>query len=162
MHKLRSVVLKPLHEVPQHSLLISDTPTSGHAVSTNELMSWIRCDRWGRHTRCAGQGYFMERFENHWLKSMRSTTKQFQKEIQIGANWMKISRQKHYYTIISDSQAFFLKATVKLQFPYELSFLSVFWITSKSNQKYRLDVVSEIFSRSGRNKNMTQRGIRLF
>ncbi len=25
--------------------------------------------------------------------------------------------------------------TVKLQFPYELSFLSVFWITSKSNQK---------------------------
>ncbi len=28
---------------------------------------------------------------------------------------------------------------VKLQFPYELSFLSVFWITSNSNQKYRLD-----------------------
>ncbi len=32
---------------------------------------------------------------------------------------------------------------VKLQFPYELSFLSVFWITSKSNQKYMLDVVNE-------------------
>ncbi len=38
---------------------------------------------------------------------------------------------------------------VKLQFPYELSFLSVFWITSNSNQKYMLDVVSEVFSRSG-------------
>ncbi len=25
-------------------------------VSTNELMSWIRCDRWGRHTKCAGLG----------------------------------------------------------------------------------------------------------
>ncbi len=50
---------------------------------------------------------------------------------------------------------------VKLQFPYKLSFLSVFWITSKSNQKHRLDVVSEVFYRSGRNKNMTQRGIRL-
>ncbi len=41
---------------------------------------------------------------------------------------------------------------VKLQFPYELSFLSVFWITSKSNQKYMLDVVNEVFSRSGRTK----------
>ncbi len=39
--------------------------------------------------------------------------------------------------------------TVKLQFPYKLSFLSVFWITSNSNQKYRLDVVSEVFNRSG-------------
>ncbi len=38
-------------------LPISDTPTSGLAVSTNELMSWIRCDRWGRHTKCAGVGY---------------------------------------------------------------------------------------------------------
>ncbi len=38
---------------------------------------------------------------------------------------------------------------VKLQFPYELSFLSVFWITSNSNQKYMLDVVSEVFNRSG-------------
>ncbi len=37
---------------------------------------------------------------------------------------------------------------VKLQFPYELSFLSVFWISSKSNQKHRLDVVSEVFNRS--------------
>ncbi len=53
------------------------------------------------------------------------------------------------------------KVIVKLQFPYELSFLSVFWITSKSNQKYRLDVVSEVFYGSGKNKNMTQRGIRL-
>ncbi len=42
-----------------------------------------------------------------------------------------------------------LKVFVKLQFPYELSFLSVFWITSKSNQKHRLDVVSEVFNRSG-------------
>ncbi len=32
---------------------------------------------------------------------------------------------------------------------YELSFLSVFWITSKSNQNYMLDVVNEIFYRSG-------------
>ncbi len=39
--------------------------------------------------------------------------------------------------------------SVKLQFAYELSFLSVFWITSKSNQKYMLDVVNEIFYRSG-------------
>ncbi len=39
---------------------------------------------------------------------------------------------------------------LKLQFPYELSFLSVFWITSKSNQKYTLDVVNEVFSGSGR------------
>jgi len=54
-----------------------------------------------------------------------------------------------------------MKVVVKLQFPYELSFLSVFWITSKSNQKYRLDVVNEVFYGSGRNKNMTQRGIRL-
>ncbi len=38
---------------------------------------------------------------------------------------------------------------VKLQFPYELSFLSVFWITSKSSQKYMLDVVNEVFNRSG-------------
>ncbi len=42
----------------------------------------------------------------------------------------------------------FQKGNVKLQFPYELSFLSVFWITSKSNQKYRLDVVNEVFNRS--------------
>ncbi len=54
-----------------------------------------------------------------------------------------------------------LNDSVKLQFPYELSFLSVFLITSKSNQKHRLDVVSEVFYGSGRNKNMTQRGIRL-
>ncbi len=31
----------------------------------------------------------------------------------------------------------------------KISFLSVFWITSNSNQKYRLDVVSEVFNRSG-------------
>ncbi len=43
----------------------------------------------------------------------------------------------------------FYRVTVKLQFPYELSFLSVFWITSNSNQKYMLDVVSEVFNRSG-------------
>ncbi len=48
-------------------------------------------------------------------------------------------------------------AIVKLQFPYKLSFLSVFWITSKSNQKYRLDVVSEVFYGSGRNKNDAER-----
>ncbi len=41
---------------------------------------------------------------------------------------------------------------VKPQFPYELSFLSVFWITSKSNQKYMLDVVNEVFSRYGSTK----------
>ncbi len=41
---------------------------------------------------------------------------------------------------------------VKLQLPYKLWFLSVFWITSKSNQKYMLDVVKEVFSRSGRTK----------
>ncbi len=41
---------------------------------------------------------------------------------------------------------------VQLQFPHELSFLSVFWINSKSNQKYILDVVKKVFSRSGRTK----------
>ncbi len=47
---------------------------------------------------------------------------------------------------------------VNLQFPYELSFLSVFWITSKSNQKYMLDVVKEVFSRSGRTKTQCNHG----
>ncbi len=41
---------------------------------------------------------------------------------------------------------------VKLPIPYELSCLSVFWITSKSNHKYTLDVMREVFSRSGRTK----------
>ncbi len=41
---------------------------------------------------------------------------------------------------------------VQLQFPHELSFLSVFWINSQSNQKYMLDVVKKVFSRSGRTK----------
>ncbi len=35
----------------------------------------------------------------------------------------------------------------------------MFWITSKSNQKYRLDVVSEVFNRSGRAQDKTQRGV---
>ncbi len=58
------VVFKPLHEVPPALHIVSiylhlyATLTSGLAVSTNELMSWIRCDyRWGRHTKCAGLGY---------------------------------------------------------------------------------------------------------
>ncbi len=42
-------------------------------------------------------------------------------------------------------------------FPYELSFLSVFWITSNSNHKYMFDVVKKVFNRSGRNKNTAQR-----
>ncbi len=42
------------------------TPTSGLAVSTNELMSWIRCDRWGRHTKCAGLGVLQNR--NPWRR----------------------------------------------------------------------------------------------
>ncbi len=50
---------------------------------------------------------------------------------------------------------------VTLQFPYELSLLSVFWITFKSNQKYMLDVVKKVFSRSGQTKTM-QRGIMAF
>ncbi len=45
-----------------------------------------------------------------------------------------------------------VKDYVKLQFPYELSFLSVFWVTSKSNHKYMFDVVKKVFNRSGRNK----------
>ncbi len=49
-------------------LPISDTPTSGLAVSTNELMSWIRCDRWGRHTRCEWLGVLQDMFENHWSR----------------------------------------------------------------------------------------------
>ncbi len=51
---------------------------------------------------------------------------------------------------------------VKLQFPYELSFLSVFWITYKTNQKHRLDVVSEVFYGSGRTQNKAHRGIMAF
>ncbi len=47
---------------------------------------------------------------------------------------------------------FIFLSIVKLQLPYELSFLSVFWITSKSYQTYMLDVVREVFSRSGRTK----------
>ncbi len=38
----------------------------------------------------------------------------------------------------------------------------MYWITSKSNQKYMLDVVKEVFSRSGRKKNTMQRGIMAF
>ncbi len=65
--------------------------------------------------------------------------------------------------MVKFSQVCTLKwAGVKLQFPYELSVLSVFWITSKSNQKYRLDVVSEVFSRSGSAKDKTHRGIMAF
>ncbi len=45
----------------------------------------------------------------------------------------------------------------KTSVPLWTNFLSVFWIPSKSNQKYRLDVVSEIFNRSGRNKNIAER-----
>jgi len=38
---------------------LSDTPTPGLAVSTNKLMSWIRCLRRGRHTECAVQGVLL-------------------------------------------------------------------------------------------------------
>ncbi len=53
-------------------LPISDKPTSGIAVSTNELMGWIRCDRWGRHTICAGLEVLQDRFENHWVMAVPS------------------------------------------------------------------------------------------
>ncbi len=35
------------------------------AVSTNELMSGIRCIRLGRHTKGAGQGDLQDRFGKH-------------------------------------------------------------------------------------------------
>ncbi len=54
--------------------------------------------------------------------------------------------------IVFKSLRFGPSKLVQLQFPYELSFLSVFWISSKSNQKYMLDVVNEVFSRSGSTK----------
>ncbi len=50
---------------------------------------------------------------------------------------------------------------VKLQFPCELRFIYVIWITSKSNQKYMLDVVNEVFSRSGRTKTRPTEASRL-
>lgn len=68
------VVFRPLHGVPRalHILYVSLylTPTSGLAGSTNELVSWIRCDRWGRHTGCAGLGVLQDRLENHWFMPM--------------------------------------------------------------------------------------------
>ncbi len=43
--------------VPKHILYVSlITPNLDLAVSTNEQMSVIRCVRWGRHTKGAGQG----------------------------------------------------------------------------------------------------------
>ncbi len=69
---LRTVVLKPLHEVlPALHILyvsLSDTPTSGLAGSPNELIRWITCDWWGRNTKCAGLGVLQDRFENHCLR----------------------------------------------------------------------------------------------
>ncbi len=51
---------------------------------------------------------------------------------------------------------------VKLKFPYELSFLSVFWITSKSNQKKYVGCCGRSLQQIWENKNMTQRGIMTF
>jgi len=34
----------------------ADTPNSSLAVSTNELLGWISCARWGTHTKCAVVG----------------------------------------------------------------------------------------------------------
>ncbi len=63
---LRSSLPSALH-ILYVSLYQSATPTSVLAVSTNELMSWIRCDRWGSHIKCAGMGVLQDRFENHWV-----------------------------------------------------------------------------------------------
>ncbi len=43
---------------PQHCTLslLSDSPISRPGLSSNELMSWIRCVWLGRHTKCAGGG----------------------------------------------------------------------------------------------------------
>ncbi len=66
----RAVVLKPLHEVPPalHILYVSLYLTHTLQVLQSALMSGIRCDRWGRHTKCAGLGVLQERFEKHWDK----------------------------------------------------------------------------------------------
>ncbi len=46
-------------------LPVSDTLISGLAVSTNELMSWIRCNWWGRHTIQNVQGWGYSRGPFH-------------------------------------------------------------------------------------------------
>ncbi len=51
--------------------------------------------------------------------------------------------------------------TVKLQLPYELSFLSVFWITSKSNLK-KSGCCEISLQQIWENKDKTQRGIMAF
>ncbi len=66
-HWIKAVVLKPLHEVP---------PSTAHLTQPLQvfqfpLIRWIRCDRRGRHKKCAGQGCLQDRFENHWFNSMK-------------------------------------------------------------------------------------------
>ncbi len=46
-------------------LPVSDTLISGLAVSTNELMSWIRCNWWRRHTIQNVQGWGYSRGPFH-------------------------------------------------------------------------------------------------
>ncbi len=50
---------------PAHFVCLpNQTPNLVLAVSSNELMSGIRCVRWRRHIKCAGQGVLLDRFEN--------------------------------------------------------------------------------------------------
>ncbi len=66
------MVLKPVLGTPSHHIFCMSlslaTPNSSLADSTNELMSWIRCVKWGRHTKYAVVGGPQDRFENHWSK----------------------------------------------------------------------------------------------
>ncbi len=64
--------------LPKHVLedprLPNQTPNSVFAVSTNELMSGIRCVRLGRHRKGAGQGVIQDRFGKHCIRRILHTT----------------------------------------------------------------------------------------
>ncbi len=85
---LIAVVLKPVLRTPSHHIfcmsLSYDTPSSSLADPT-ELMSWIRCVKWGRHTKYVVVGGPQDRFENHWsrvsedISTMSQTVLRFEK-----------------------------------------------------------------------------------
>lgn len=58
-HFLLPVVFKPVHEVTPalHILHVSLCLTHSLQLLQSPLMSWIRCDGWGRRTKCAGLRY---------------------------------------------------------------------------------------------------------
>ncbi len=44
------------------------------AVSTNDLVSWVRCFRWWRHTNYSVAGARQDRFEKHWSTHIHTTS----------------------------------------------------------------------------------------